>query len=264
MMQPAAGDGGHLEDGDVIRLLDGECSEEEARLFRTHLDRCDDCQRKTDELRRLSQELSSALQLTDEPPATGDSSPPEVLGTIRPSLPQRHWTRWRVTRAAAAIVILAAALSATPARAWLVEGWDALKSLVVGEPVEQPEVAPAPVESGEISSVITFTPAGPEFMLQVIHVQAGGTLYLTVAPTASASAGVMGGDGSEEIVVLPNGFQIRNATTSTASYEVRLPNHLETLEVRVGDRAALRLDLTAPADSISREIDLSGIDPSVP
>jgi hypothetical protein len=100
-------------------------------------------------------------------------------------------------------------------------------------------------------------------MLQVIQVQAEGTLYLTVAPTASASAGVIGGSGSEEIVVLPNGFQIRNAATSTASYEVRLPNNLEALEVRIGNRAAQRIDLTAGTDSISREIDLSGPDPGM-
>jgi hypothetical protein len=263
MMQPAAGDGRHLEDGDVIRLLDGECSEQEAQSFHTHLDRCDDCQRKMDELRHLSQQFSSALQVADEAPATGDSRPPEVVGTIRPAPRRWHWTRWRVTRAAAAIVILAAALSATPARAWLVDGWDTLRSLLMRESTEQPEVAPAPVESAEPSSVITFAPAGPEFMLQVIQVQAEGTLYLTVAPTVSASAGVIGGSGGEEIVVLPNGFQIRNAATSTASYEVRLPNHLAALDVRIGDRAAQRIDLTAGGDSISRAIDLSGSDPGV-
>ena len=261
MIQPAANDGRHMEDGDVIRLLDGECSQQEARLFRTHLHQCDDCLRKMDELRQLSQDLSSALQLADAPPKPRDSSPPEVVGTILPPVPHRHWTRWRVTRAAAALVILAAALSATPARAWLAERWDSLKSLVVGAPGEQPEVAPAPIEPRELGSVITFTPAGPEFTLWIVHLQAEGTLYLTVDPTASASAGVIGGDGSEEIVVLPDGFQIRNAATSTASYEVRLPNHLETLEVRIGDRTELRLDLTAQAGPISREIDLSGADP---
>jgi hypothetical protein len=155
-------------------------------------------------------------------------------------------------------VILAAALSATPARAWLAERWDALKSLVVGAPAELPEVAPAAVEPREAGSVITFTPAGPEFTLRVVHLQAGGTLYLTVEPTASASAGVIGGDGSEEIVVLPGGFEVRNAATSTASYEVRLPNHLESIEVRIGDHTELRFDLTAEPGPISREIDLSG------
>jgi len=257
MIQPAAKDKRHMEDGDVIRLLDGECSQEEARLFRTHMHECEACRRMMDELRQLSEQFSSALQLTDEPPAL---SPPEVVGTIRPPVPQPHWTRWRVTRAAAAIVMLAAALSATPARAWLAERWESLKSLVVGAPVEQPETAPAPAQLRDPASVITFAPAGPEFTLRVMHAQAGGTLYLTVDPTASASAGVIGGDGSEEIVVLPNGFQIHNVATSTASYEVRLPDYLETLAVRIGDRPELKLDLNTQAGQISREIDLSGAD----
>jgi anti-sigma factor RsiW len=261
MIQPAADDGRHMEDGDVIRLLDGECSQEEARLFHAHLHECDECRCKMDELCQLSQDFSCALQLEDQPATPRDSSPPEVVGKIRPSVLQRHWSRWRVTRAAAAIVILTAALSATPARAWLAERWDALKSLVVGAPAEQPEAVPAPIEPRELGPVITFTPAGPEFTLRIVHVQAGGTLYLTVDPTASASAGVIGGDGSEEIVVLPDGFQIRNAATSTASYEVRLPSHLETLEVHIGDRTELRLDLTAQAGPIRRDINLSGADP---
>jgi hypothetical protein len=260
MIQLEADDGRHMEDGDVIRLLDGECPPDEARRFRAHLQRCERCRHNMDELSRLSQEFSSALQLADEPGTPHDASPPEVVGAIRPAVPRSHWTRWRITRAAAAIVVIAAALSATPARAWLAQRWHDLRSLVAGAPVEQPEVTPAAAQPGEPRSVITFTPAGPQFTLLVAHTQPGGTLYLTVDATASASAGIVGGDGSEEIVVLSNGFQIRNAATSTASYQVRLPNHLEFIELRIGESTALTLDLTAQAGPIRREIDLSGTD----
>ena len=264
MIQRAAQDGRHLEDGDVIRLLDGECSPEETGLLRPHLERCDECRHKLDELTLLSRQFSSALELADAPAPPEETTAPQVIGTIRPSPPRQHWTRWRVTRAAAAIALLAAALTATPARAWLVQRWHDLKSLAMGAPVEQPEVTPPPAQPVEPGSVITFTPAGPQFTLRVAHTQPGGTLYLTVDATASASAGIVGGDGSEEIVVMSDGFQIRNRATSTASYRVRLPNHLSTITVHIGDREELVLDLAAETGPISREIDLSGVNPVFP
>jgi len=213
-----------------------------------------------DGLRRLSRQFSAALELADDLRASDETLSPEVVGTISPSSERTRWTRWRVTRAAAAIALIAAALTASPARAWLAQRWQELKSMVVGAPVEQPEIAPTAVQPGEPRSVITFTPAGPQFRLWVAHTQPGGTLYLTVDATASASAGIVGGDGSEEIVVLSDGFQIRNAATSTASYQLRLPNHLETIEVRIGDNPALTLDLTTLLGPFRREIDLSASD----
>ncbi len=264
MIERAAYDGRHLEDGDVIRLLDGECPPEETREFDSHLGTCDECRHKMDELTLLSRQFGSALELADEPAASGEANAPQVIGTIRPSEARVHWTRWRITRAAAAIALIVAAVAASPARAWLVERWHDLKSLVVGSPVEQPETTPVSVLPGEPASVVTFTPTGSDFTLRFAHAQSGGTLYLTVEATASASAGIVDGDGTEEIVVLSDGFQIRNRATSSASYRVRLPNRLSTITLQIGDIEDLVLDLAAETGPISQEIDLSGANRVLP
>jgi anti-sigma factor RsiW len=65
MTQPMAGNGGHLENGHLIRLLDRECPpEEEARINR-HLRDCVTCRQNAAELEHLSDRFRLALQHGD-------------------------------------------------------------------------------------------------------------------------------------------------------------------------------------------------------
>ena len=43
----------HIEDGDLMRLLDTECSDEEDRMFRIHLAACRNCRQRHDRIARL-------------------------------------------------------------------------------------------------------------------------------------------------------------------------------------------------------------------
>jgi hypothetical protein len=73
---------------------------------------------------------------------------------------------------------------------------------------------------------------------------------------------VLGGDGSEELVVLPGGLRILNVATSTASYEIVLPPVVRNIEVRIGGRTVWRLDETALSGPIRQEFELAPPEPN--
>jgi anti-sigma factor RsiW len=246
-----AGDGGHLENGDLIRLLDRECSSEEEERIKRHLRDCVACRQNAAELERLSHLFGLALQRGD---VTGDTSAAET----RPL--RRRWPRKRMLQAAAILLIVAAA--ASPARAWLVEGWLALRSLFTEAPAPvQPEREPS-IGVAETTAVVTFAAVGSDFSLEVVSAQSRGTVVIASGSVPSASARVLGGDGSEELVVLPGGLRILNVATSTASYEIVLPPVVRNIEVRIGGRTVWRLDETALSGPIRQEFELAPPEPN--
>jgi hypothetical protein len=253
--------GPHIDDGDLIRLLDGECSHEEGAHLRAHIDACPECRDTADSLKRASDMFSaSMLELDIRAPAkpkrevslgrqfTGEKRTFSILSS-------------RVLRMAAVLALMVLAFTATPARAWLVQGWAALRSLVVSEVAELPETATAAATEDtpvEPSSILRFTPRGSEFRLEFTEYQAGGSLVLLIDSTESASAGVLGEQSGEELILLPNGLRVRNTSSSMSSYEVLLPLSLSTVSVSVAGNTVLRLDLQTQSAPLRRELNLTG------
>jgi hypothetical protein len=162
-------------------------------------------------------------------------------------------------RAAAVLAAMVLVFTATPARALFVRGWEALRSLVAAAPSEPPATAPeTEVAEPDVSSVLRFTPHGPEFRLEFLSRPQAGTLVLSLDSVPVASAGIIGGEASDEMILLPDGLRVRNSATSTASYEVQLPLSLSVVELRIAGSTELRLEIQPQSAPLRRELDLSG------
>jgi hypothetical protein len=244
-----AGDGGHIENGDLIRLLDGECPPEEEARIRRHLQHCEECRRGVAELEQLSDRFRLALQ-------HGDGAE----GAVRTPVRARRWPRRRLLQAAA--IFLVVAVAASPARGWLVEGWHAIRSLFVEAPTPEESEGEPVIDVGETTAVVTFAAADPDFSLEVASTQRRGTVAIAIDSVPSASARVLGGDGSEELVVLPGGLRIHNTVASTASYEILLPLVVRNIEVRIAGRTVRMLDETALATPTRHEFELAPSEPN--
>ncbi len=248
----------HIDEGDLIRLLDGECSSEESQRFGAHIDACPECRSNAESLRKASELFSnSLLELDSDAPAT----PKRELTFGKRIKRDRAWLSVvspRVLRAAAALALMVLVFTATPARAWLVQGWRSLKSLVVSDPVYQPEASDVPEDPPlDMSSVLRFTPRGAEFRLEFTEYQTRGLLTLLIDSTTYASAGTIGQDVGEEMILLPNGLRVRNSSSSLTSYEVNLPLTLSLVEVSVAGNTILRLDVQSQPTPLSRELSLT-------
>jgi len=212
----------HVEDGALVRYLDHECDRDELAAVQGHLDRCDTCGTRVAELRRYSATVSIALRALDPP-----------IGT------RRRAPRWGLRAAVAAVAVLGVAASVAPVRAWIIGTTQTLWETVMGTGVESPRPTPS---TPARSASVTFVPEGTRFVIEVATRQTAGRLVLTAVPGDSATTVVFGGAGTADLVVLPAGLRIVNAATSTASYEVRLPQHLTRVVVRVGSAAPVTFD----------------------
>jgi hypothetical protein len=234
---------GHIENGELIRLLDGECPPEEEARMRRHLQHCEECRRGAAELEQLSDRFRLALQ-------HGDAAE----GVAHAPARARRWPRRRLLQAAA--IFLVVAVAASPARGWLVEGWHAIRSLFVEAPAPEGPVGAPGIDVGETTAVVTFATVGAEFRLDVLSTQHRGTVTIATDSVESASARVLGGDGSEELVVFPGGLRILNAPTSAASYEVLLPPTVSDIEIRIAGRTVWTANAAALSGFIRREFEL--------
>lgn len=249
----------HIDDGDLIRLFDGECSPEEVERLGAHIDLCSECRSNAESLKIASELFSeSLLELDIQAPAEPARAPNVGKRLVRENT-WRNFVTPRVLRAAAVLAVMVIVFSATPARAWLVRGWEAFRSLVASENTQPPEMVDVPEEVGvEMSSILRFTPRGSEFRLEFTGRQAAGTLVLLFDSTTSASAGILGEDTGDEMILLPDGLRVRNSSGSTTSYEVQLPLTLSFVEVRIAGTTILSLDLQSEAVTLRRELDLTG------
>lgn len=214
----------HMDEGALVRFLDGECEVEEREEVAAHLEECGDCTVRLRQLDAYGRTVSVLLRQAD--------------------LPRRR-SRWpgRVRAAAAVIVLLGIAGSISPVRAWILDRTQAIWSAVMGETpaaVEEPQTAAQEEETASVR----FVPAAGPFLVEIATGQTQGSLVVETTDDATASARVRGGSGSEHLVVMPNGLRIENETQSGASYRVRLPAALDDVAVVVGDGAAQRLSPT--------------------
>lgn len=227
----------HLDDGDLIRLLDGEGGVEEERVLRRHLSACSECKNGQNTLARLSERFSTALfGLEDATPSHPIPSPGSSRTRGKLTSPGTWGSHRSLRLAAISVLILGAVIAVTPARAWVVVGFEALKSLIsnappVGEPAQDPR------------SVVSFVPVGEEFSIEFEETQSGGTLSIVLDTASSAAARIIVSHVNDELVVLRAGLRIRNTATSSASYEVWLPASCERLLVRIGGRVVARHNL---------------------
>ncbi len=229
----------HLDDGALVRFLDGEAGGRSG--VEAHLAACPACTERLAVLRRRSVNLGILLARGDfavpAPPAA--AAPVDELAARRAArrAPPRPWLQ----AAAVAMLLVSAGLFAAPVRGWV-------RGLVSAS--EQAAVRPAPAprpraaEPAPAGTRIQFTPRGPELTVDVAHPQAGGALLLEAGPGTTASAEVR---GPAELLVLPSGLRIANDPSSAAEYRVTVPASVRRVRVRVGGGAPTTVESDALA-----------------
>ncbi len=232
----------HVDDSLLVRLLDGETDQTERRDLENHLDACAPCMERLDALRGDAELVHEALRVWDE-------------GVTRRRGRLPTWFR-----AAASIVLLFGVAGAVqPVRAWIVDGAQAIWSVLAGDaPIAQ---SPTPDgRAGQSPAVVSFVPRDVVFTLEVAARQSGGTLLIETVDRSTAEAEIFDGAGGEDLLVLPAGLRIVNDPSSRARYVVRLPRSLAMVRVTVAGESTLALE---PAGVTSRwEIDLAPLNES--
>ena len=99
----------HLDDGQLQALLDEELGEVDTGSAKAHLRSCAECRARLDEARDANHRLSTALSLLDRSRPELRPSVIRPPSTVRPG----GWRRLGMARAAAMLLTVAAAASAT-------------------------------------------------------------------------------------------------------------------------------------------------------
>lgn len=230
----------HLDEGTLVRWLDEELSVEERRDVEAHLEGCEPCRRSRERLAGLTRAFSRWAELAEpvEPPQIGGVE--VVLASA--GVANRKPGRWRTAsgvlativrapafRAAAVLVLLAGvALAFPPIARWVDER--------AADPGAEREAAAALEETPPGSVSVSFLPAGDRLAIRVERRQAGGVLRVEPGSGAEVEARVIGGDGGEELTVLPDGLAVRNPDDSSARYAVAIPATVREIEVFVAGR----------------------------
>lgn len=253
MILSAVHEGQHVDDGDLIRLRDGECSCTEERRFRDHIESCATCRENAERLEWLATGFVEAMdEIPHAVPLPKFTRKVDrcAAGTSTSSRPIRWHPRQFLRVAAVLAMAFALSLTAAPVRALVATGWEAIRGFFQSTSTLEQEMQ-------QTSSMVSFVPQGEEFLIDVVNIQSIGTLSVAVDTSASASARVIGGDGLDELVVLQSGLRVRNRTISTASYVLTLPPSLSDLEVRIAGRTIGVFSTRQMTGSSRLEMDLS-------
>jgi len=259
-MQPTPTTGAHPEDGVLLRLLDGEADAAEQAAAAPHAAACAECRARMDAMARRRERLGALLARADFPVPASSAPEPGVIplhARRREAAPARPWLR----AAAIILVVLGVGAVATPARAWIArwitEAWES----VTGDeapPAPAPAPAPAPEPAEQTAAAqVGFVPTGAELTVVVAHAQDAGALTVAAAPGESATAEVVGGTGSADLLVLPAALHVRNAPGSAAEYRLALPSSVRRVRVRVGEGRETVVNMAEVGDA-GRRVELSG------
>lgn len=246
----------HLDDSDLLRLLDEEGSTWERGRCRAHLEACGSCAARFEVLSRRSIMVSARLSELDLPSDFVYPARPVRKSAAAP----RHGSgrvlpRNSGLRAAVLIgLFLLPLVAVQPVRAavveWLSDRWAELAALLEGQPPEAPLSIPQ-VESG---ATLWFGSTAEILVVELDTFQAAGELVMRTVDGAEGSLEVVGDARGETPVLSERGVRIRNTRASTVRYEVGVPTGVERVQVRIG--GASFVVLTRQEISSGRVIEL--------
>lgn len=226
----------HPDDAALVRLVDGELPSHEAHEVERHLDGCPSCVERFRALEQRDQRVRAWLTTHDPPP------PARSTYDLEPRT-RRAWPRW----SAAASILLAVAVAAGPARAWLLDR--------IGAPDDAPSVAaatPAPASGAATSfapdpGTLRLEIVGARFPLQVVLERSPDELVHLIAP-----------DDQSELLVRSSSVRIRDAAVPERVYRLSLPRSVSALRIvhdagRVDSLVAISPQLTR------RMVDIRGV-----
>lgn len=233
----------HIDEGDLVRYLDGEMSIADRSSVAAHLLACRTCAESLENVRSNRQHFADLIA-TIEVPAIASERRAASLAAIegaakRRAAVSRRSRRFPILRAAAVGgLVFAASLSTTPVRALIADFWNAVSLRVERLAGTATEVTPS--ERVRLSNAtIGFVLSGDVFTLEVSTRQAEGRLILGVGLGGSVTASTLDSADSVDLVILPTGMRIENRPDATSDYGVNVPSHVREFRVRVGDAPEL-------------------------
>lgn len=248
----------HMDDGELVRFVDGELAPGEARRWEAHVASCPRCSRDIDAVRSESGRLSDWLSFADFEADLEPAAPPYTAAALSLTDPERSATKGDRTdtvapvkptaaaalehtgptadvgsavrtawlKAAVIVLLVAAPLAAFPGvRGWVVErvGQD-------GGVVS--ETAPA---AALASPVIRFEPAAGSFAVRIPGPTRGGILTLERTQSGTGVEAVLRIDGAAEPVVAERVLRILDAGPGTR-LSLALPPAVTDVRILLGDR----------------------------
>jgi hypothetical protein len=246
MSLPIKTRGPHLDDGALLRLLDGEASAAERDGFATHVEACALCQGRRGLLAGWSEGASELLARSDAAPRGFARAPARPLARV-------PWTMWAAA-AAGVLLVGGTVASAAPLRTWVIGRLVALEQVLHfparPRPIERrPAEQAAPPAASTPVGAVSFTPEGDVLLVRIATRQVAGSLVLEASTTPTASAVVRGQGEHEAVVVLPDELKIANTPASRATYRLTLPARLARVVVVIGSELPLSLAPVPPGES---------------
>jgi hypothetical protein len=228
-----AGAGRHLDDDDLVRILDGASSTVAA--WSDHFTACVDCDTRVRTLSSAADALRTAYQATHIPEHLAELPPRLRMHERSAASANSSWVAARFARRAAGILMLAAVGTAAAAtiRHFVRDAGTSPRHASLATTVTAPvsaRVDTASIAFGVSSDVITLDFASVPAMLRA-RLGTSDTLRLLVTspdslhPTTAAS-----------LIALPDGIRIVNTLASGAAYDVVLPAAAQELRIRLAGR----------------------------
>lgn len=248
----------HSTDGDLIALLDGEQGTHQ-RVVEAHVDGCAVCSGRLAQLQERSARLRAALRAVEPPGIDRARLLPSRRASVRAARrpdPRAIWSRSGV-RAAAAVILLAGAAAASPARGWILEriaGRRAEPALRGPNPAPR---SPSPALEQAAGSIVRFASESDELMVRFDVRPAAGALVIVGGEETRSSAQIVSGSRGEAFLVLPDELRIRNTVGSVANYQIVLAPTVRRLRVRVGDTAGSEIATVDVAPGLRRTLQLT-------
>jgi hypothetical protein len=235
----AAFRGPHLDDGELVRYIDTEGTDEEARRWDDHLATCPHCRRETETLRAQSGAVGRWLAMADfgarvTPGASSVATVTPIARGRRGGARTAAGTGGPWLKAAAITLLLAAPLAAIPP----VRGWIAEQVGLMRADSPAP-TAPLTAPAGAGATAIRFVPDPGTFTLVMDAAQVEGSLRVGRAPGAEAVLEVRGGGVLPEPTVSARSVRIANTEATTVSYSLSLPAGVDVVRVEIGGRQIL-------------------------
>jgi hypothetical protein len=228
-----AGAGRHLDDDDLVRILDGASSTVAA--WSDHFTACVACHTRVKTLSSAADALRVAYRATYIPEHFAELPPRLRVREREAEAAHSSWVATRFARRAAGILVLAAVGTAAAAtiRHFVIDGATSLRHASPSPAVTAPvstRVDTASIAFGVSSGVITLDFASVPAVLRA-RLGDSDTLRLLVTSSDSVHRTT-----AASLIALPDGIRIVNTLASGAAYDVVLPAAAQELRIRLAGR----------------------------
>jgi hypothetical protein len=246
-----SGSAPHLDEVELLRLIDEDGDEQWRADKERHITGCQQCARELEKLAAdgalVREWLGNAAFEADLPPAQHRSpAAPASAQVRRPAGTQQssrgYWLQSTWLRAAAILLMIAAPVAAIPGlRAWISD------AVTGGAPPAEVRTLAFPPDVADEAAIVRFVPQPGVFVVAVDAPQRDGVLHVRRTLTgqeAILETAPQPGDPVTEPVFAETSLRLRNAPESASSYVLVLPPSVTTVSITIAGAEITRLSGT--------------------